>query len=218
MKPLPTPHAIFPIPAAEALQFKTRAQMGEDWIVRYLDEEPSPFWKYELRACLDKWTAFAALGDTIIIGKPHAIIRPEERNEDGVEPPADRWELQFWPEDYHVIEPTNRGLSTHRIAPEEPDELALFERSFSEEWESINRALPGAGHGLGHLQDIILMRCRNREHPAPPELRTDLFAEYVTQRERLIVADVIQWLGSGVGRAFLNQVNRRTGGKLAASI
>lgn len=215
-KPEPLKH--FALPIHEALAWKRGLYIGEEWHSLYLLEEETPSWRYDLRATLNKWTKFTAAGDVIVIGKPHAVISPEERNEDGCEPPAERWELQFFPEDYQIVRPKNEGMATHRIQPKEPEEFALYERAFADVWNEINQERPFIGNGLGQLQDMMINTCENPKRPPPKEIQADIFGSYVTQRERFIVADLIQWLGSNVGRGFLHEVNKRTGGKLKACI
>ncbi len=76
----------------------------------------------------------------------------------------------------------NKGLYTHRFK-DNPEE-----KRFAEAWDTINRL----GSNLAYLLDP-----KNGVGSRPPE---------PTDRERVVAATVIQWLGSPVGQAFLRDL------------
>lgn len=74
------------------------------------------------------------------------------------------------------------------------------EKAFYEEWLEENKPLPYVNNGQGILQDLFI------------ENNGMFSKKYVTQinkRDRMIVATVIQWLGSNCGMGFLHQALRR---------
>ena len=86
--------------------------------------------------------------------------------------------------------PHNRGLDRHRLG-KGGDKL---EQAFADLWEAVNEPHPGMNYGHGTLQDLIFR--------SDGAFRVRL-PFWVTQRERIIVATVIQWLGTNCGFAFL---------------
>lgn len=78
----------------------------------------------------------------------------------------------------------NQGLHVHRLQQNE------LERKFAEEWESRNVRNQGRD-----LIDYMLAVDNNRP------------CGEVTERDRQVVATVIQWLGSPVGQSFIDTVH-----------
>lgn len=76
----------------------------------------------------------------------------------------------------------NKGLHTHRFK-DNPEE-----KRFAEKWDSDN----ASGHNLAHLLDQS-----RGESIRPPE---------PSDRDRVVAATVIQWLGSPVGQGFLREL------------
>lgn len=82
----------------------------------------------------------------------------------------------------------NKGLSQHRFK-DNP-----LEKKFAEKWEEINTCrFSGKLDGLGTL-DYLLAEDNNRPRGE------------VTDRDRLVAATIVQWLGSPVGKGFLRDV------------
>jgi len=81
----------------------------------------------------------------------------------------------------------NKGKSTYRFK-QNP-----LEKDFAKLWEELNTDEHGNLNG-GRILDYILA-----ENPNEPRGE-------VTDRDRMVAATVIQWLGSPVGQMFLNQV------------
>lgn len=81
----------------------------------------------------------------------------------------------------------NKGKSQYRFK-QNP-----MEKVFAESWEEINLTPPGRANGKGILDYLMA------EDPNKPNGE-------VTDRDRLVAATVIQWLGSPVGQSFLTQV------------
>jgi hypothetical protein len=93
------------------------------------------------------------------------------------------------------------------------------ERCFAEAWEEENRSRPGINYGMGILQDLMVTQREAKAHEWGVRdhfrfLRWLRVAFVVTPRERVIVATVIQWLGTNVGFAWLCQVLDRSGYKV----
>lgn len=86
----------------------------------------------------------------------------------------------------------NKGVSQFRFA-DNPSE-----RIFAEHWEKVNVSIFGDLDGKGVL-DYLLAKDPN--HPR----------NEVTERDRLVAATVIQWLGSPVGTHFLREVAENLG-------
>lgn len=100
-------------------------------------------------------------------------------------------------------EQDNTGYWPDRIIPIEghPD-WNVWEQSFAAVWEKQNEPSPGLNYGHGLLQDLMISTLKY-ENPfkSPSEV-------WVTDRERKIVAMVVQWLGTSCGRSFLYEVQR----------
>ena len=80
-----------------------------------------------------------------------------------------------------------------------------LEKVFSEHWQKENKKRAGINYGWGILQDLFFKQiglgCLQR-----PKCML-----VITNRDRLIAATVIQWLGTNVGFCFLNEVLRKAG-------
>lgn len=95
----------------------------------------------------------------------------------------------------------NIGLRVERI--EHNDR----EKAFHDEWIKENLMIPGIDYGNGILQDLFI------DKGLEPLTNAKWHLE-VTRRERMIVATVIQWLGSNCGMSFLGQALKRCGYKI----
>lgn len=80
-----------------------------------------------------------------------------------------------------------------------PRELAFYEQ-----WLKENRPDPRINHGNGILQDLFMDSGLSVFNPSK-------VYETITNRDRIIVATVIQWLGSNCGIAFLGDALNRCG-------
>lgn len=88
-------------------------------------------------------------------------------------------------------------------------EHSPLEAAFRKAWLNKLRPSSGVNGGLDTLQLLMsptLSRCTDRfaRQLAIPE------AEKVTDRDYLVAATVIQWLGSNIGQAFLTEVRQNT--------
>jgi len=81
----------------------------------------------------------------------------------------------------------NKGKWQHRLSSNP------LEKLFAESWDEINTASPGRRDGYGTL-DYLLAEDPNRP------------CGEVTDRDRVVAATVVQWLGSPVGQSFLDQL------------
>ncbi len=78
------------------------------------------------------------------------------------------------------------------------------EKAFAEEWAKENEPRAGLNYGQGILQDLFMERVGD-------VLPRTVTREVISHRDRMIVATVIQWLGSNCGMAFLSEALRRFG-------
>lgn len=79
----------------------------------------------------------------------------------------------------------NKGISQHRFK-QNPKE-----RIFAELWDEINNRT-----GYGILEYMLAQKINKPQ-------------DEVTDRDRIVAATVIQWLGSPVGQAFLSEANEK---------
>lgn len=92
-----------------------------------------------------------------------------------------------------------------------PDRLEHNERekAFHDQWLKENIESAGVNYGFGILQDLFFERSGN-----PMGMMGTKCLERISERDRMIVATVIQWLGSNVGMCFLNEALRQFGAKI----
>lgn len=81
------------------------------------------------------------------------------------------------------------------------------EKAFHDRWLYENKPCAGINYGNGILQDLFIDK-----DFAP--LATEKWHLEITSRERMIVATVIQWLGSNVGMGFLEASLKKCGYKI----
>jgi hypothetical protein len=79
------------------------------------------------------------------------------------------------------------------------------EKAFHDQWQQENAPVSGVNHGHGILQDLFI------EVPGPFQRHV---IEVISQRDRMITATVIQWLGSNCGMCFLEESLKRFGAKI----
>lgn len=93
----------------------------------------------------------------------------------------------------------NVGINTKRLPHNER------EQAFHDQWQEENAPQPGINNGHGILQDLFINRgegLRSFDYEVMEEM---------SKRDRMIVATVIQWLGSNCGMAFLSDALKRFG-------
>jgi hypothetical protein len=86
----------------------------------------------------------------------------------------------------------NIGLQVSRI------EHNPREKAFHEQWLEENAPVAGVNNGHGILQDLFIER-------DTPFSQFGKVIEEISNRDRMIVATIIQWLGSNVGMCFLQE-------------
>lgn len=91
----------------------------------------------------------------------------------------------------------NLGWQTDRLEFDKKD----IENAFSFKWAKENKKNFGINNGHGILQDLFFERNKN-----PFSMFTLPCRLIITNRDRLIVATVIQWLGTNCGFCFLREV------------
>ena len=95
----------------------------------------------------------------------------------------------------------NIGIRVERINHNER------EKAFHDQWQRENIPISGINHGQGTLQDLFINR--GTEPLAQPKWDLE-----ITKRERMIVATVVQWLGSNCGMSFLEVALEKCGYKI----
>ena len=78
-----------------------------------------------------------------------------------------------------------------------------LEMIFARKWAEENKRCRYINYGYGILQDLFMEK-KGRSIWATP-------VKIITKRERMIVATVVQWLGSNCGFSFLSEVLREYG-------
>lgn len=81
------------------------------------------------------------------------------------------------------------------------------EKAFYEQWLKENEPRPGLNFGQGILQDLFIER--GEDSPFTKKWITE-----ITNRDRMIAATVIQWLGTNCGMAFLYDALKRFGARI----
>jgi len=89
----------------------------------------------------------------------------------------------------------NKGFKHERI------EHNPLEKAFFEQWMEENKPLAHINNGHGILQDLFIERTG--------ELQQRKWIAEINNRDRWIVATVIQWLGTNVGMGFLRETFAR---------
>ena len=93
----------------------------------------------------------------------------------------------------------NLGFFTERLKYDEFD----LENSLSKNWKEEQKR-KNINHGQGILQDLFIT-------PSGSMIKNDKAITKITDRDRLIVATVIQWLGTNCGMCFLNEAMNEAG-------
>lgn len=100
----------------------------------------------------------------------------------------------------------NIGYMHHRMKYD--CEQSQREKALARAWRKENMCRSWLNSGFGILQDLFI----NTEHKD----RTYHFPiTIITNRDRVIAATVIQWLGSNCGFAWLNDVMKKCGYKIS---
>lgn len=139
-------------------------------------------------------------------------MEPGEARHRGLDYGRTKWRPRF---SLCPCEPCRKERERWNVEGREPHEYDAdsfdgcayvnLEKAFAEAWEKENQPRPGINHGMGILQDLMV---RQSERGS---LWRGRVAFWVTKRERVIVATAIQWLGSNVGRGWLEAVLGRAG-------
>lgn len=105
------------------------------------------------------------------------------------------------------MNPINRGRKYRRTKFEDPITGSVNrERVFADAWEDENEPREWLNFGQGILQDLFMERESWQHQPSATHV--------INRRERMIVATVIQWLGSNCGWCWLNQCLNKCGYRL----
>lgn len=84
-----------------------------------------------------------------------------------------------------------------------------LEKDFYNQWKRDNKPKPGINYGFGLLQDLF---CIPEDDPLRIRFRKSKGQKIViNNRDKYVVATVIQWLGTNCGMAFLGEVLRKSG-------
>jgi len=96
------------------------------------------------------------------------------------------------------IESFNEGLFYERTKTNDR------EKAFSDLWKKENKIESWINQGQGTLQNIVIGKDN-----------VPLF--YITKNDRIIVATVVQWLGTNIGFNFLERALKKCGYKIIES-
>jgi len=83
------------------------------------------------------------------------------------------------------------------------------EQAFHDQWLKENKAVTGVDFGQGILQDLFITHGKNA-------LERDKIDLKINNRDRMIAATVMQWLGSNVGMSFLHEALGQCGYKIVS--
>ena len=100
----------------------------------------------------------------------------------------------------------NLGWKTERLKFDKKD----IENALSKHWQKENKKRPGINFGYGILQDLFFETIGN---PLNILARTICHLR-INNRDRLIAATVIQWLGTNVGFCWLKEALKNAGYKI----
>lgn len=95
----------------------------------------------------------------------------------------------------------NVGLNHERCKDNESEKV------FQEHWQKENLPLGWINRGHGILQDLFI---ESNPNPLSP-ISGGRWIEEINKRDRMIVATVIQWLGTNCGWCFLGEVFEKLG-------
>lgn len=177
----------------------------DEWRQVHFSDRGTTEWRDSMRHIKERGitgVTFRLNEDDIVWAKVHDCwapfdyLKPESAK-------ADCWGIEYEGATWRRIPPDNSGYWQHRIADHVPDQYALIERALAEQWKHDNEETAGRNYGMGILQDLMLSTL---QHENPKN-----FNPWLSNRERKIVATVIQWLGTNVGRSFLYEASRRMG-------
>jgi hypothetical protein len=100
----------------------------------------------------------------------------------------------------------NRGLKYERTKSN------IREKTFADLWEEENQCKTHVNYGMGIAQDLMVMPKKMQPKISLSFYGQDVFVKYkLTKRERIILATVIQWLGSNIGFCFLETALKNCG-------
>lgn len=95
----------------------------------------------------------------------------------------------------------NLGWQTHRLNYDKED----IENALSAHWRKENKKRAGINNGQGILQDLMFHSKGIGWNSGYKRMLK------ITNRERLIVATIIQWLGTNVGFCWLQEALNNAG-------
>ena len=99
----------------------------------------------------------------------------------------------------------NRGIRHKRTEFIDPYNQINKEKIFADAWEEENIPKSWLNQGYGCLQNHFITR---------PNFHTMEATHKINLRERMIVATIIQWLGTNVGWCWLNETVEKCGYKI----
>lgn len=196
--------------SAEEAWYISHKPYEEEWKHILIADRGTSEFRDVMRSLTGQGVTFTCNGDEIVFARVSNVWAPWDMMPRRWTGEADnraqgKWTIELDPECWRRIPPDNTGYWQHRIADGVPDEFALIERSLAEAWKDANdiEQSIGVNHGCGILQDMMLSTHR---HEKPKS-----FDPWLTNRERKIVATVVQWLGTNCGKSFLYEASRRMG-------
>ena len=106
----------------------------------------------------------------------------------------DGYRLEYWGDSFKRVLPDNSSYSQNRLGIN--DYTGRCEQALHDLWreENAEKTWNSSNGRLGFFQTLVLRR-------------EEIADKYLTNRERKLIATVIQWLGTNCGRAFLDSAN-----------
>lgn len=189
----------------EEIWFAARRPDSEEWKKVFVKDRETTEFRDRMKQIAEHGydgVIFCHGGDQVAFVKVHSVWTPWDIDRADYQP-AGHYGMEFEGATWRRIPPDNTGYWQHRIADHVQDDQGKMERAMAEQWLKENEERSGLNYGMGILQDLMLSTL---EHERPKG-----FIPWVSNRERKIVATVIQWLSTNCGRSFLFEASKRMG-------
>lgn len=183
---------------AEAFQLLKPEYTGDGWRLFLWPDD-----KGDLKEWIGKTVLFTCLGDPISLAKILDVLAPG----DECNTATTSWCIEILFDDYKPIDRPTIGYSKRRLSYD-PNAYrgTAMEIGFAAEWQRENMR-EHSHKSIGLLQFLMLQESQEPENKG--------LEPWVTDRERRIVATVVQWLGTNVGRGFIHAAMARAGLKVS---
>lgn len=174
----------FELTSSEAHQLISNARSGECVEQLFIAARPSDCtFNGTIKSFSGKRVDFTCKGD--VLGSVY--ILDVFKNEAG-------YLLEYWGDSFKRVHPDNSSYSQKRLGIN--DYTGRCEQTLHDLWidENVEFKHFWRNGKTGLLQELI-------------DGREEISDKYLTNRERKLIATIIQWLGTNCGRAFLDSAN-----------